>query len=177
MPAPTAKVNLLPPSEFEQSFWGRFLKWAVTTGRHIIIIVELVVILAFFSRFKLDEDLRNWNEQINGQISYLESQLPRQTEFLKLQKRLNLASQMLSLRLMAGDTFDYLAERLPAEVSPIVRTVDENGLSLTALTLNEQAMGELLSTLSADLKWKSVDMTELLGDRTSGIRFSVSANK
>ena len=111
MSAQNSRVNLLPPSEFEQSFWGRFLKWAVTTGRHIIIITELVVILAFLSRFKLDEDLRNLNEQINGQISFLESQVPRQTEFIKTQKRLDLVDRLLSVRLRAGDTLDYIASK------------------------------------------------------------------
>jgi hypothetical protein len=50
-------------------------------------------------------------------------------------------------------------------------------MSLTAITLSEQSMGELLATLSADLIWKSVDMTELFGSRVNGIKFSLSAKK
>ena len=49
-------INLLPKTEFELSFWGRFIKWALSTGRYIIILTELVVIIAFMSRFKLDRD-------------------------------------------------------------------------------------------------------------------------
>jgi Tfp pilus assembly protein PilN len=177
MSAQNSRVNLLPPSEFEQSFWGRFLKWAVTTGRHIIIITELVVILAFLSRFKLDEDLRNLNEQINGQISFLESQVPRQTEFIKTQKRLDLVDRLLSVRLRAGDTLDYIASKLPEGIVLSKRKVVEGEMSLTAITLSEQSMGELLATLSADLIWKSVDMTELFGSRVNGIKFSLSAKK
>jgi Tfp pilus assembly protein PilN len=177
MPASKVKVNLLPPSEFEQSFWGRFLKWAVTTGRHIIILTELVVILAFLSRFKLDEDLRNLNEQITTQVSFLESLRSGQEEFLKVQKKLDLAGQMLTMRPKAGESLDYIEEKIPDGVELSKRVVTKNEISLTALTLSEQAMGKLLSTLSADQVWRSVDMTELVGNSTNGIKFSLSAKK
>jgi hypothetical protein len=177
MTAQSNKVNLLPPSEFELSFWGRFLKWAVTTGRRIIIVVELIVIVAFLSRFKLDEDLRNLNEQINLQMTQLQNQQSQEDEFLKVQKRLNLMDNLFASRFQVVKRMDYVVEKLPAGVDISKRTFTYAEISLTADTLSEQSMGELLSTLSADLQWRSVDMTELVGDRTKGIRFSLSAKK
>ena len=138
---------------------------------------ELVVILAFLSRFKLDEDLRNLNEQINTQVGFLESQMPRQIEFIKTQKRLDLVDRMLAARLNGGETLDYIASKLPEGVVLSKRRVVSSGISLTAETLSEQAMGELLATISADQRWKSVDMTQLVGSRLNGIRFSLSAKK
>ena len=177
MTAQTPKVNLLPPSEFELSFGGRFLKWAVTTGRYIIIMTELVVILAFLSRFKLDEDLRNLNEQINTQIGFLDSQLTKETEFIKLQKKLNLADKMLTNKLSAGEALDYIQNNLPPEVVPSKTVITKNETLLSAATLNEIAMGKLLSIFSQDPNWKSVDLTEIVGDQTYGIRFTISAKK
>jgi hypothetical protein len=177
MTAQTSRVNLLPPSEFELSFWGRFLKWAVTTGRYITILTELIVILAFLSRFKLDEDLRNLNEQINTQVGFLDSQMTKETEFLKLQNKLNLADKMLTNRFRAGDTLDYIENNLPPEVVPSRRLITINETEVTAATLNEKAMGKLLSVFSQDPDWKSVDLTQIVGDQTYGIRFTLSAKK
>ena len=173
MPAPEIKVNLLPPSDFESSFWGRFLKWAVTTGRYIIILTELVVIIAFLSRFKLDEDLRNLNEQINGQVSYLQLQTDQEQEFLGIQKRLKLAEKMWLSRVGVAEYLDYLEEKIPPDVAVKVRTVTPGELAFTASTLNEGGLGRLLATMSADMKWASVDVTELTNSKTNGIKFSL----
>jgi hypothetical protein len=177
MPASPSKVNLLPLSDFEQSFWGRFLKWAVTTGRYIIIVTELVVILAFLSRFKLDEDLRNLNDQINTQVGFLESQEETMNDFLRVQKKLTLVDGMLSTRQDAGAAMDYVSDHLPVDVVPSKRAFTSRETKITASTLNERAMGQLLSAFSKDPNWRSVDLTEILGDQTYGIRFTMIANK
>jgi hypothetical protein len=177
MPSRISKINLLPPSELEKSFWGKFLKWAVTTGRYIIILTELVVILAFLSRFKLDEDLRKVNEQINTQVGFLESQEPEMAKFFKLQKRLNFMGQILDQRPKAGEMMDYLQQILPADVYPMTRQFNKSGITLTASTINERAMGQLMTRLSQDQVWKSVNVVEITGDKKYGIRFTLTAEK
>jgi len=177
MTAQSSHVNLLPPSEFELSVWGRFLKWAVTTGRYIIIVTELIVILAFLSRFKLDEDLRNLNEQINTQIGFLDSQQAKETEFRNLQKKLVLVDKMLTNRLQAGEALDYIENNLPQDVVPSKRLVTKSETQISATTLNEAAMGKLLSVFSKDPSWNSVDLTQITGDQAYGIRFTLSAKK
>lgn len=177
MSAQTSKVNLLPQSQLELSFWGKFLKWAVTTGRYIIILTELVVILAFLSRFKLDEDLRTLNEQINTQVGFLESQTSEMADFSRLQTRLDLTNRMLVGRLQAGETMDYVEKLLPKEVVPLNRMFSKSETTLTGATLNESAMGKLMLSFSQDPQWKTVDVTEITGDRSYGIRFTISAKK
>ena len=177
MPAQVSKVNLLPPSDFEQSFWGRFLRWAVTTGRYIIILTELVVILAFLSRFKLDEDLRKLNEQINGQVGFLDSQQTQLDQFLKLQSKLNLVDKMVDGRTDPGIDMDYIQNKLDSNLIIKKREFYPGMMSITAVTLSEQAMGQLLSSMSADGVWKSLDVTNIAGDKANGILFTITANK
>jgi hypothetical protein len=177
MSAQSNKVNLLPPSEFELSFWGRFLKWAVTTGRYIIILTELVVILAFLSRFKLDEDLRNINEQISTQVGFLDSQADKEAEFRKLQQNLDLVGTMLTKRVDAGEILDYINNNLPPEVKPSRRAITADDINITATTLSEAAMGKMVSVYSLDPKWKNVDIQQIIGDQTYGIRFTLYAKK
>src|SRR3990172_11267317 len=110
-------VNLLPPSEFESSFWGKFLKWAVSGGRYIIIVTELIVILAFLSRFKLDKEISELNEEIQGKVSVLEAELPIEKEFRGQQRKLSAADEILNSRYQAGSTLDKLAERVSERLS------------------------------------------------------------
>jgi hypothetical protein len=47
-------INFLPEDELEKSPIGRFLKWALKAGRYIIVLTELIVVVVFISRFRLD---------------------------------------------------------------------------------------------------------------------------
>ena len=58
------EINLLPQEEFEGSVIGRILKWGLSTFRIIVIIVEMVVMAAFLSRFWLDAKNSDLNEDI-----------------------------------------------------------------------------------------------------------------
>ncbi len=177
MPARSAKVNLVPTSEFESGFWGKFLKWAVTTGRYMIILTEMVVIVAFLMRFKLDEDLRRINEQINGQVGLLQSMSAGEIKFRALQKKINLASSMMNNRTQPTEGFFYLQERSLPEITSRKKEVMPREIVLAAATLSDKAMGQFMASLSAEGTWKSLDVTELVGDKVSGIKFTISAKK
>ena len=64
MPAKTVDVNLLEKDDFSESPIGRIVTWAITYGRYIMILTEIVVLLAFISRFSLDRKLTDLNEAI-----------------------------------------------------------------------------------------------------------------
>jgi hypothetical protein len=177
MPAQKLSVNLLPPSEFELSFWGRFLKWAVTTGRYIIILTELVVIIAFLSRFKLDEELRNVNEKIQTQVNYLESEQPRLQEFLSVQKRIGLVGMAVQKSSSISGVLKYLEQRKPPEITITQQTVARNELTISATTLSETALGKMMLDMSRDRIWRSLDLTQIVSDTSTGIKFTLTAYK
>lgn len=67
------KVNLLIHKEEKVKLTTRLLKWVLSSGRFIVIIVELITISAFIYRYKLDADLVDIQDNIKKQIPYLES--------------------------------------------------------------------------------------------------------
>jgi len=176
MPAPARTINLVPPSEFEMSFWGRFLKWAVTTGRYIIILTELVVILAFLSRFKLDRDLSNLNEEIEGKKRILEANLHQENEFLTVKQRLEAASTLVGEKQASGKSLDLLVEKIPLEVKANQISVTPRDVTLAANTLTEQAMGQLLVRMDKSQSWRSLDLREISADPIKGIKFLLKAD-
>src|SRR3989344_8016651 len=95
MPARKSTLNLLPRSDLDGSWWGRFLKWALSTGRYIIILTEMVVIMAFLSRFKLDRDLSDLAERIEGKKNVLVALSGNENVFRSIQKRLTVAKTLI----------------------------------------------------------------------------------
>lgn len=61
---PTPEVNLLSEDELSGGNQGKFIQWALTWGRRIVVLTELVVILAFLSRFWLDTTVANLADTI-----------------------------------------------------------------------------------------------------------------
>ena len=60
----TPEINLLPKDDIDSRPEGKFLRWALSWGKKIVIITELVVVLAFLSRFKIDSDVANYSDEI-----------------------------------------------------------------------------------------------------------------
>lgn len=62
---PTPEINFLSGDKFDAQPQGRFLKWALTWGKRIVVVTELVVIIAFLSRFWLDTMVADLAEKID----------------------------------------------------------------------------------------------------------------
>lgn len=94
MPKPKPKIainlDLLKPQSNPEKLLVKLLHWLLGSGRFIFIIVEAVVLIAFFTRFKMDADLASRKETIEEQIPYIESLKP--DEILIKQTQLKLAT-------------------------------------------------------------------------------------
>src|SRR3989344_3939157 len=82
--------DLLKPQSNPEKTSVKILRWLLSTGRYIFIFVEAVVLIAFITRFKLDEDLASKNEAIKQQVPYIQSL--KSTENLIRQTQLKIAS-------------------------------------------------------------------------------------
>lgn len=92
MPKPTKKtgpklhVNLLYSQGLTPKLSARFIKWLLSYGRIILIVIELMVLSTFAYRFKLDSDLADLKQNIEDQIPYInrlknDEILIKQTQF------------------------------------------------------------------------------------------------
>lgn len=174
MPGKSA-INLLPKTEFEASFWGRFLKWALTAGRYIIIITEMVVIMAFLSRFKLDKDLLDLNDSISGKKNILEATYQIEVNFRSVQDRINLPKTILDSTPTSSDLLNKITTTVPDGL--VLQSVgidfSDHKVAIAAAAISEQQLEQYLSVLSADKLWKSVDVQDLAADG-SNVKFSLN---
>lgn len=64
---------MLPGDEYEGRPGGKFLRWALTWGKRIVILTEAIVIVAFLSRFWLDTIVADQAEQIGAKKNVIEA--------------------------------------------------------------------------------------------------------
>lgn len=172
MPAQRRPINLLPLSEFETSFGGRFLKWAVTWGRYIVILTELVVIAVFLSRFKLDRDLSLLGEEIEGKKNILEAQSATEEEFRRIQARVGVIKNLIATQLNVEKRMENLSKRIVPGVKLTEVFLTKEKSEISGIALGEEAVGETIARLRGG-GVKKVELVEISLSPQGGVKFSL----
>lgn len=153
---PSLHIDLLHPQSEPEPIVIRLTRFLLSTGRFIIILVEIIVLGAFVSRFKLDSDLQNNKEAIERQIPVIESM--KVDEQLIRQTQLQLAT-VLDIR---QNAFDYTAilQKISAQTP--------QGVKLTTISL-EKLSGKTILKINGQAQ-NNVDLTGFInGLKNSGL--------
>lgn len=84
-------VNLLKAKEI--SFLDKFLNWALTVGRLVVIATELIALFAFIYRFSLDRQLIDLHSKIRQEEAIVNSLKESEQSYRNLQDRLAAAAK------------------------------------------------------------------------------------
>lgn len=141
------KINLLTQEKFEYTPLGRILNWALSAGRVIVIITELVVILAFLSRFYLDKLTTDLNEQNTALKTQVQAASGFEKDFRSTQKRL--AAYKSFEDTAFGAVVREIASLLPAEVSLTNLSFAEKDVTLRGIALSEEGLAGFIKALEA----------------------------
>ncbi|MEK7154950.1 MAG: PilN domain-containing protein [Patescibacteria group bacterium] len=160
-------VNLLPQTELDASVWGKILKWALSTGRYIVILTELVVIAAFLSRFKLDKDYSDLGDRITGKKSILTALQNTETKFRTTQNQLAAAKRVIDTSLPAGELLDTVTSQVPPGVTLTSIVIDAKGSAISGTAQNDRVLAVFLDRLV------SSELTGLTADNKGEIKFSL----
>lgn len=149
-------INLLPGEEAK--FGEKFLEWSLTFGRYIIIGTEIIVLVAFLSRFKFDRDLIDLNDKVKERQKVLESYKPVEENVLRLQKRLTTIAA-----LEANQGSGILALPDIASITPPQITYQNILVSQDKVTIVGQAIETAdISTFVATLKASTIFKKETI---------------
>jgi len=171
------EIELIPKEDWEKKPLGKLLKWALTVGRYIVIITELVVILAFLSRFKLDRDLTNLYEEIEQKQAIVESANDLENNFRFLQKRLLTIKKLEKEQLQAAQILEELGGLTPVDVSLTEFSSSNEEIALSATALSEAGLATFLANLKNSERFNDLVLSQVSSETTKefGIQFSLSA--
>lgn len=174
---PKKDINLLPKEEFEKKPLGKFLIWALSAGRWIVIAVELIVILAFLSRFKLDRDIAALHESIRKKQAIITSMASFEQDFLSLQERLLTIDKIQKTQLGASKIIDAVSAVTPPEVILSSFSLEGGVVSLKGAALSEIGLKSFLKGLTASPLFNEVSVSNISKQTSSeaGIQFNVKA--
>ncbi len=172
-------INILYPQGSKDKLPVRFLKWLISYGRFIVIIVEVVVLTTFAYRFKLDAELSTLGDKIKNQIPIIESLSGDEALITQTQLKLSTIKKVYTLTPNWQKTLDKISAQLPSGVKintlslePIKNTSSTN-FRLTAQGSSNNDVAVFLNGLKNDKSVRNISLNNINFDQGS-IVFTVT---
>ena len=131
---PAKAINLLIRKDFDQTSFGRFLRWSLTYGRYIIICTEIIVLLAFIYRFSLDRSITDLNENIDQKSAIVKANQGFEKRFRNLQTRSQQVSSLFNHQGMVIYVLNHLEQITPSQVQYSSLDFSGDAISIAAST-------------------------------------------
>lgn len=174
MSASQKKINLILKEGFENSTLGTILIWSLSAGRLIVILTELVVILAFLSRFWLDRTLTDINESNASKRKQIEASTSFETNFRDIQDRL---ANYRKYAHQANDDvkISKIASLLPADVTLTKVNLSKKDFQISGVSLSEAGLSGFMKGISGNSPFENVILSSLnlATDGQQGLVFTI----
>ncbi len=175
IPAQSIFINLLGQGNFNTSPIDRLISWAITYGRYIMIATEVIVLLAFISRFSLDRKLVDLREEIEQKKIILEANQRFEEEFKNFQKRLLTTKYLLNNQMNTSQLLSFLQTIIPSDTYITEFSVSGKTMHISAVAGNTNSLSLLLLRMSQEQQFASIEVSHIRKNPTKGLEFQVKA--
>ncbi|KKS30559.1 MAG: Type IV pilus biogenesis protein PilN [Candidatus Amesbacteria bacterium GW2011_GWA2_42_12] len=141
-------INLLPQDPFYETPIGRVMAWGSTVGRYLVIFTELVVIVSFASRFKLDRDLTDLNSGIQQRSQIVDSYGELENSIRITQTKTGYLVQQKN-EYNPISVLDTITQSLPQDLVLTVVRVSSQQIQVTGTALTPEALAQIVRNLQA----------------------------
>lgn len=93
------------------------IKWALSFGRLLIIVVEIVAFSAFIYRFVLDRQIIDLNDKIKREQAIIEASSGQENTYRNLQERLATVKKTSTSGNLTPKIMKEIVDRTPAEIT------------------------------------------------------------
>ncbi|MBI2036467.1 PilN domain-containing protein [Candidatus Microgenomates bacterium] len=170
-------VNLLPRKEI--GFGEKFLNWSLTFGRYIIIGTEIIVLIAFLSRFKLDRDLIDLHDQVKEGLKIVSSQKATEDRVGALQIRLSQIKKINEQPQSGLFILSKIALLTPAEVVFTRINIEGDKITIIGTARETVAISAFVTAFTDSNYFKKdsvlLEKIESSKEGESGLSFTISA--
>lgn len=167
-------INLVVKEGFDESYSGQVLSWALTYGRYIIIITQIVVLSVFFLRFRIDRDHTDLKESVAQKQALVESVSELETEIRRIQGKLIYIKQITKDQDSYLKALRFLQDNTPTDMIFSVLTLSPEKMSITASSGNLKSFSYFLKKIQLDKKFTEVSLEDISRKADGRIEFKIS---
>lgn|SRR3989344_2497099 len=165
-------INLIRSQE--PNFIEKFLKWALTAGRFLVILTETVALAMFLYRFNIDSQLIDLHDLIKNKQNIVAQLAGEEKDFRNLQDRLALAKALQndpqSISRIYTDIFNLEGQNVT--ISSLLLT--DKTVSIDASTNSRSALQDFINGVKTNPLIGSVTLGRIENKAsTATIKFSL----
>ncbi len=173
--APKISINLLGLEQQEHSPLGRFIGWATTYGRYIMVTTEMIVLIAFLSRFSLDRQLTDLKDEIMQKQDIIAANQDLETQFRQIQDSLNKMKALLTKQEIPTNTINTLHMLLPSGTYFQTLTINDSKITSQVVSLTVQSFSQFLINLSTTKQLSNIEIGTVDKQTVVGIQYTLTA--
>lgn len=173
--APKISINLLGLEQQEHTPLGRFIGWATTYGRYIMVTTEMIVLIAFLSRFSLDRQLTDLKDEIQQKQDIIAANQSLEIEFRQIQDSLNKMKVLLTKQEVPTNTINTLHTLLPSGTYFQSLAITDNKITSQVISLTVQSFSQFLMNLSATKQLSNIEIGTVDKQTVAGIQYTLTA--
>ncbi|MBI3443169.1 PilN domain-containing protein [Candidatus Woesebacteria bacterium] len=167
--------GLLPQKEFIESTFGRVLTWTLSSFRIIVIITELVVVIAFLSRFWLDAKITDLNDEVKQKQAIIASFSSIETKFRLTQQKLKIFSTLSANEKQVSNILSAVTSNLPPDIILTSFSISEKKARIEGQSFTEQSIFQFITNIENANLFEKVSLGEAsLGKDKDFISFSIN---
>lgn len=175
MPADVPTINLLGQEDLARTPQGRIINWALTYGRYIMIGTEIVVLLAFISRFSLDRKLTDLREEIDQKQAILTANASLEQDIRMVQDQIAKIKIITNDQAKPVNTFTLINTLLPNDTYLNSLEITNDKFSAEVIAGSTEGFGQLLTNLQSVKQISKVEVGEIKKKQLSGLEFKLTA--
>ncbi len=175
MPSKQISINLIGEEEIEHTPVGRIVSWAVTYGRYIMIGTEIIVLLAFISRFSLDRKLTDLKESVSEKEEIIVANQDFEKDFRHLQDQVSKIQTLISSPPVAFNALNAVGALLPADVYFTSLDVTRQRVVADAVAGSTNGFSQLIANLQAADLFGNVEIGDVTRGNVAGTQFQFTA--
>jgi hypothetical protein len=140
----STSINLIKK---KSNILDEIIKWSLSVGRLLIIIVEIVAFSTFLYRFSLDRTLIDLHEKISQQQAIVASLKDREAMYRNLQDRISLASSIGQTGDKNVKILNEIVRLTPSEISFISFTSGNKIVNINTEVKSISALSNFIKSL------------------------------
>lgn len=173
MPNNLPSINLVKNREIP--LVDKFMNWALTIGRLIVIITEVVAVTAFVYRFSLDEKLVELHSAIKQKQNIISVLKSDENKYRNLQDRIALASTFSEKATQSNQAINNIASliRSNVKINDLILNKDRENIRIDVTSAS--ALASFIDSLKSYPYIKSISIDNIESKPTVGLSVDISA--
>lgn len=139
-------INLLRNEQI--SVLDKVINWALTIGRLLVILTELIALSAFLYRFSLDRQLIDLHSKIKQEQAIVAILKNNEDKYRNLQDRLSLVSSFSNSGSTITNIFQDVVKFAPSDMTFNSLTLNKNGVNIDASVQTTSSLSSFVNSLT-----------------------------